>query len=177
MRTLLVVRLFDNRRAACFLRPAVVLALVSIFLVGPLHAQVQWVSDGFFPAALEFKEIKSVQAEKDLKESADLAKLEFGPAFIESGLRRYGERIFALADAGNLFGFDLHLWRWPCGFFRFDIIGEIADPDRPAGRLLCKRGRLAVFGIRQQLCLYPLNGRGGSPQAHRYFNREPYRES
>lgn len=102
MRTLLVVRLFDNRRAACFLRPAVVLALVSIFLVGPLHAQVQWVSDGFFPAALEFKEIKSVQAEKDLKESADLAKLEFGPAFIESGLRRYGERIFALADAGNL---------------------------------------------------------------------------
>ncbi len=98
-----IVRLFFNETSAAFLVKAAIIPALALFLfAGPLHAQVQFIGQGFFPAPMEFKEIKSVQAEKDLKENVDLARIEFGPAFLEAGLRRFGERTYALTDAGNL---------------------------------------------------------------------------
>jgi len=65
-----------------------------------LSAQTQLVSDDFFPAALEFKELKGVLTERDLKDPADLGKLPHGPALQEAGFRRFVERTYTV-DAGG----------------------------------------------------------------------------
>jgi hypothetical protein len=76
--------------------------LTGILLSSLLCAQTQYVSGDFFPADLEFKEIRAVQADKIVKGAADLARLEYGPVLIEAGLTRYAERTYALVDAGGM---------------------------------------------------------------------------
>ncbi|MBZ5495870.1 MAG: hypothetical protein LAP85_05665 [Acidobacteriia bacterium] len=79
------------------------LAVLTGVLAAPsLCAQTQLVSSDHFPAALEFKELKAIQEDKDVADLAALAKLEQGPVYVEAGLNRYAKRTYALADSGNL---------------------------------------------------------------------------
>jgi hypothetical protein len=87
-------------RLSRILLPLAVLTTVLPFC--QVFAQTQLVSNSFFPAALEFKELKAIQAERDLKDPAELAKLEHAPVLLEAGIKRYAERTYALADRGTL---------------------------------------------------------------------------
>jgi hypothetical protein len=73
-----------------------------ILISSLLYAQTQFVSGDFFPADLEFKEIKAVQADRLLKDPAELARLEYGPVLLEAGLKRYAERRYALVDSSSM---------------------------------------------------------------------------
>ena len=84
-------------------RSVILLAIVVGMLATPwLPAQTQLVSSEYWPAELEFPELKAVLEEKDLKDPAILASLPNGPALTESGLGRYAQRLYALADSGTL---------------------------------------------------------------------------
>lgn len=70
--------------------------------VSPVFGQTQLVSENFFPAESEFKELKGIQGEKDLKAPAELAHLEHAAVLREVGLTRFVERSYVLADARAL---------------------------------------------------------------------------
>src|SRR4030042_3278008 len=79
-----------------------ILILSFILAAGPLFGQTQLVSDNFFPAPMEFQELSSVREEREFKDPVRLAALEQGALLLETGLRHYAERSYALADAGTL---------------------------------------------------------------------------
>jgi hypothetical protein len=85
--------------------PAILLSLAvltGVLAVYPVFSQTQLVSDSFFPAALEFKELKAIRAERDLKDLAGLARLEHAPVLFEAGIKHYADRTYTLADRGSL---------------------------------------------------------------------------
>ncbi len=145
MRFTRVVRFLHNHFTPGSLRAAVALASVAILIAAPLAAQVQYVNDGFFPAALEFKEIKSVQAERDLKNTAELAKLEYGPAFVEAGLLRYGERTYALSDTGSL---SISIYTFGDGraaYSALTLLAKSAIQTGPPGDFVAREGESLFF--------------------------------
>ncbi len=79
---------------------------VTVFAVSiagsPLLGQTQLVGESFFPAEAEFKELKAIQGEKDLKEPAGLATIEHAAVFREAGLSRLSERSYVLTDGRTL---------------------------------------------------------------------------
>jgi hypothetical protein len=77
-------------------------ALAGILCSFPAFSQTQLVSRDFFPADLEFKEIKAPATDRVLTTPADLAKLEQGPVLLEINLKRYSERTYVLTVPGSL---------------------------------------------------------------------------
>ncbi len=67
-----------------------------------LVAQTQLVSNDYFPADLEFKEVKVIKGDKDLKDPGELVKLEHGPILLEAGLTSYARRTYELVNSGTL---------------------------------------------------------------------------
>lgn len=79
------------------------LLILSAFFSGlPLAAQTQLVSSRFFPADLEFRELKSVAKDIDIRAPGEQARLPRGPLMIEAGLRRYDARTYDLDSGGSL---------------------------------------------------------------------------
>jgi hypothetical protein len=76
--------------------------LTGILISSLLCAQTQFVSADFFPADLEFKEIRAVQADRVWKDAAELSRLEYGPVLLEAGLSRYAERTYVLVDSSSM---------------------------------------------------------------------------
>src|SRR5512146_2154922 len=68
----------------------------------PAHPPAELVGRDPFPAAMEFKEISAQQTEKSIDSAAELARLDKGAALVETGLKRYAERTYALAVPGTL---------------------------------------------------------------------------
>jgi len=79
-----------------------ILILCVLLVLCPLFGQTQLVSDNFYPAPMEFKELSSILEEKDLKDPEQLAALEHGALLLETGLRQYTRRSYTLAGAGTL---------------------------------------------------------------------------
>jgi hypothetical protein len=77
-------------------------ALICFSAAVSLSAQTQLVSDDLFPAALEFKELKAVLTERDLKSHEDLGKLPHAPALQEVGLKRFVERTYTVDGGGQI---------------------------------------------------------------------------
>jgi hypothetical protein len=108
------------------------LALLSGFLIAafPLMAQTQPVGKDYFPAAMEFKEIKGIQGEKELSSAADLARLEHGPILIEAGLTRYAQRTYQLVDSATL-GIEIMTLSDSRG--AYSLLTLLSKPDVQAG--------------------------------------------
>ncbi len=67
-----------------------------------LPAQTQLVTGNYFPADLEFVELKSVESQRELGEPASLAELPEGALFTEAGFRHYARRTYRLNPSGLL---------------------------------------------------------------------------
>ncbi len=76
--------------------------IICLSAVWPLCAQTQLVSTNPFPAEMEFKELETIQKERELKGSGELSGLEHGPILIEAGLQRYAERIYKIPGPASL---------------------------------------------------------------------------
>jgi hypothetical protein len=87
------------------MRSAKILAFVILVIAAhsvPARSQIELIGQDPFPAAMEFKEISAIQAERSLKSPAELAKLEQGTVLIDTGLKRYAERLYTLSVPGSL---------------------------------------------------------------------------
>jgi hypothetical protein len=67
-----------------------------------LTAQTELVTRNYFPADLEFVELKSVESQRELGEPASLAELPEGALFAEAGFRHYARRTYRLNPSGSL---------------------------------------------------------------------------
>lgn len=79
---------------------AVVLSLLGSAIPGSSATQIQMVSTSYFPAEMEFKELRSVRSEKGAVDSAGLGGLKEAPIFAEAGFAQYWERTY-LTDLGS----------------------------------------------------------------------------
>lgn len=65
-------------------------------------AQVELVSDNYFPADSEFQELKSVSSDESFTEAARLAKVADSSLFPDVGFEKYARRIYSAANTGSL---------------------------------------------------------------------------
>jgi len=79
-----------------------IVASIGLLATVSLSAQTQLVSDSLFPAALEFKELKAIKTERDLKDHVELGKLPYAPALLEVGLKRLVERTYTVDGGGQI---------------------------------------------------------------------------
>jgi hypothetical protein len=67
-----------------------------------LSAQTELVTRSYFPADLEFVELKSIESQRELGEPASPAELPDGALFAEAGFRHYARRTYRLNPSGSL---------------------------------------------------------------------------
>lgn len=67
-----------------------------------LTAQTQLVTRSYFPADLEFVELKSVESQREITEPASLVEVPEGALFAEAGFRHYARRTYRLTPSGRL---------------------------------------------------------------------------
>jgi hypothetical protein len=121
--------------------------LTNALAVYPVFAQTQLVSNSFFPAALEFKELKAIQAERDLKDPAELAKLEHAPVLLEAGIKRYAERTYALADRGSL-SIEVMTFADARGAYSMlTLLAKASVHTGPPGNYFCSDADTLVFHL------------------------------
>jgi hypothetical protein len=65
-------------------------------------AQVELVSDNYFPADFEFQELKSVSSDKSFADAAQLSGVADGSLFSDVGFDKYARRIYTVGDSGSL---------------------------------------------------------------------------
>jgi hypothetical protein len=65
-------------------------------------AQVELVSDNYFPADFEFQELKSVSSDESFADAARLLKVADGPLFSDVGFEKYARRIYSAGNSGSL---------------------------------------------------------------------------
>jgi hypothetical protein len=65
-------------------------------------AQVELVSENYFPADFEFQELKSVSSDESFTDAARLSKVAGGPLFSDVGFDKYERRVYSVANSGSL---------------------------------------------------------------------------
>ncbi len=68
----------------------------------PVSAQTELVQSHYFPADLEFVELRSVRSERNLTGSASLGELSEGTLFAEVGFQKYSRRTYETLPPGGL---------------------------------------------------------------------------
>ncbi|MEJ2109474.1 MAG: hypothetical protein P8Z37_06085 [Acidobacteriota bacterium] len=69
---------------------------------GPVIAQVEFVTDNYFPADMEFRELSDVVSENNFSDPSKLADIENGDLISAVGFKEYKERIYKIGDTGSL---------------------------------------------------------------------------
>ncbi len=67
-----------------------------------LPAQTELVQSHYFPADLEFVELRSIRSEKELDTPSALAELPEGAFFAEVGFKKYARRVYETSPPGGL---------------------------------------------------------------------------
>lgn len=83
-------------KVALFLLFSVLLALANAV------AQVSLVSENYFPADLEFRELQKATSEEVFEDPARLSKIGDGRLFSDVGFDKYARRVYSAGDAGSL---------------------------------------------------------------------------
>jgi hypothetical protein len=65
-------------------------------------AQVELVSDNFFPADSEFQELKSASSDESFADAARLSRVTDGSLFSDVGFDKYARRIYPVGESGSL---------------------------------------------------------------------------
>jgi hypothetical protein len=79
-----------------------VLLIAGTLLLGTLHAQVQFVPDEYFPADMEFRELRSATPTNVTTDGAALSKMEAGKLISEVGFERLARKAYAVDNSGSL---------------------------------------------------------------------------
>jgi len=80
-----------------------ILFLFCTFLAtAPAAAQIELVSDDYFPAEFEFQEIREVTLDEALEDSAGLSRIDGGALFSDVGFQKYARRVYSVGEAGAI---------------------------------------------------------------------------
>lgn len=76
--------------------------LTILAAVIPVTAQIELISDSYFPADLEFEALLHVSSEAEFSDSKQLPSVENGTLFRAVGFDRYARRTYAVENSGSL---------------------------------------------------------------------------
>jgi len=68
----------------------------------PVYAQVEFVTDNYFPADQEFIELQSIISEKLFSDPALLSKIDNGQLIADVGFKDYAQQEYAVRDSGRV---------------------------------------------------------------------------
>jgi hypothetical protein len=83
------------RLRACLFLTVLVTAAVAA-------AQVEIISDNFFPADLEFQELREIASDESFEDPGRLAAIDDGPLFSDVGFEKYAHRVYSTRTSGSL---------------------------------------------------------------------------
>jgi hypothetical protein len=70
--------------------------------VSTASAQVELVSDNYFPAELEFSDLQKVQSQDTISDPALLSRIDDGRLFSDVGFEKCAKRIYSIGNSGSL---------------------------------------------------------------------------
>jgi hypothetical protein len=76
--------------------------LILLIAAVPSRAQIELISEDYFPADLEFEELQNVASENCFSDSEQLSSIENGKLVAAVGFESYAQRIYAVKDSGSL---------------------------------------------------------------------------
>jgi hypothetical protein len=76
--------------------------LILLIAAIPLGAQIELISDNYFPADLEFEELQNVTSENRFSNPEQLSNIDNGKLVTAVGFESYEQRIYAVKDSGSL---------------------------------------------------------------------------
>jgi len=79
-----------------------VVLLLGFWAAATAAAQIELVSDNYFPADLEFRELQKITLEESFDDSSPLAKIDGGHLFLDVGFDKYARRVYSTANSGSL---------------------------------------------------------------------------
>jgi hypothetical protein len=83
-------------------RISIALLLWGLFQSLPVTSQVRFVSDSYFPADMEFRELTSVSEKSTVTDVSRLGGVPDSLLLLEVGFSKYERRVYATSDRGNL---------------------------------------------------------------------------
>jgi hypothetical protein len=84
------------------MKSSLFVCLVILMVATAALAQIELVSQSYFPADLEFSELKAITSEDSFSDEARVAKLESGKLIAELGFQKYARRLYSLQPSGSL---------------------------------------------------------------------------
>ena len=76
--------------------------LILLIAAMPSRAQIEFISESYFPANLEFEELQTVTSESRFSNSEQLSNIEDGKLVAAVGFESYAQRTYAVKDSGSL---------------------------------------------------------------------------
>jgi hypothetical protein len=76
--------------------------LILLIAAIPLGAQIELISENYFPAGLEFEELQNVTSETSFSNSEQLSDTENGKLVAAVGFESYARRIYSVKDSDSL---------------------------------------------------------------------------
>ncbi len=106
-------------------------------------AQVELVSDNYFPADLEFQELQEITTEKTFDDAARLPEIDNGRWFLDVGFESYSQRTYATGNQGSLSIEVVKLKDWRAAFSLLTLLPGLIIQEGPPGEAFAIRpGRL-----------------------------------
>ena len=84
------------------MKSAVFLFCSLLMAVSAATAQVELVSENYFPAEFEFQELQKISSEQTIEDPARLSKVDGGRLFSDVGFRKYEKRIYSAGTSGSV---------------------------------------------------------------------------
>jgi hypothetical protein len=135
---------------------------VFIFILAaiPVPAQIELVSDSFFPAEFEFPALQKIASEKQYEDPVSLSKIPDGKLIADVGFRKYDSRVYSLGNSGSLSIEVLALQDGRAAYSLLTLLRDSAMQDGPPGDAFSK----TADGIRfaQGKRWVRIQGRGAS---------------
>jgi hypothetical protein len=106
----------------------------------PAPAQIELVSDSFFPAEFEFPDLQKIASEKQFEDPAQVVKVPDGKLISDVGFRKYDSRIYSLGSSGSMSIEILTLQDTRAAYSLLTLLRDSAIHDGPPGDAFTKTG-------------------------------------
>ncbi len=109
-------------------------------VISTVTAQVELVSDDYFPADSEFADLHKIVSAESFADPARLSQIDNGRLFSDVGFEKYAKRVYSLGNSGSLSIEVVTLRDARAAYSILTLLRSVNIQDGPPGRLLYRDG-------------------------------------
>ena len=107
--------------------------LILLIAAIPSFAQIEFISENYFPADLEFEELQNITSETSFSDSEQAAAIENGPLAVAVGFDSYKQRTYRIESSGSLSIEVLTLLDYRAAYSLLTLLRDSDIQDGPPG--------------------------------------------